>query len=112
MSRMTFRQLHRKVAPIVMLPLFVTVLTGVSYRISKDWFGLGRDRVHFLMTIHEGEYFGKTLEPVYVLLNGLGVLFMLATGMAMLASSIGKSGWWRSLQSRFARPQADDSSSG
>jgi hypothetical protein len=78
------RKLHSTLAPIVMLPLLVTVTTGVIYRLSKDWFGLTRDQVHFLMSIHEGEYLGATLEPFYVLLNGLGLLWMLGTGGAMV----------------------------
>lgn len=77
------RKLHRTLAPFVLLPLLITVTTGVGYRLSKDWFGLSRDQVHFLMTIHEGEYLGKTLEPFYVLLNGLGLLWMLTTGGIM-----------------------------
>ncbi len=82
------RQWHRTLAPIVMLPLLITVATGVTYRLSKDWFGLSRDQVHFLMSIHEGEYLGHTLEPFYVLLNGVGVLWMLATGGIMAWQSL------------------------
>ncbi|MGK7933075.1 MAG: PepSY domain-containing protein [Microcystaceae cyanobacterium] len=81
------REWHRTLAPIVMLPLLITVSTGVTYRLSKDWFGLSRDQVHFLMSIHEGEYLGHTLEPFYVLLNGLGVLWMLVTGGVMAFQS-------------------------
>ncbi|MEO1429866.1 MAG: PepSY domain-containing protein [Cyanobacteria bacterium J06633_8] len=84
MKKQLLRKLHLTIAPVVILPLLITVSTGVVYRISKDWFGLSRNQVHFLMVIHEGEYLGKTLEPVYVLLNGLGLLWMLATGGAML----------------------------
>jgi hypothetical protein len=72
-----FRRLHRIMAAIAMLPLLVTVFTGVIYRLAKSWFGLSRDQVHLLMSIHEGEYFGQTLEPIYVLLNGIGLLWML-----------------------------------
>ncbi|TVQ48118.1 MAG: PepSY domain-containing protein [Gloeocapsa sp. DLM2.Bin57] len=86
-----FRKWHRTLAPIVLLPLLVTVSTGVSYRLAKDWFGLPRDQVHFLMGIHEGEYLGKTLEPFYVLLNGLGLLWMLVTGGAMLWQNLRRS---------------------
>lgn len=82
------RKLHSTVAPIVMLPLLVTVTTGVTYRLSKDWFGLTRDQVHFLMVIHEGEYLGPHLEPFYVLLNGLGLLWMLVTGGVMVAKNL------------------------
>ncbi len=82
------RKLHGTIAPFVMLPLLVTVTTGVTYRLSKDWLGLTRDQVHFLMSLHEGEYLGPALEPFYVLLNGLGLLWMLATGGVMVAKNI------------------------
>ncbi len=84
----SIRKLHRTLAPIVLLPLLVTVTTGVTYRLSKDWFGMTRDQVHFLMTIHEGEYLGHTLEPFYVLLNGLGLVWMLVTGGIMVGQNI------------------------
>ena len=99
------RQLHKNIAPIVFLPLFITVLTGVSYRISKDWFGLSRDQVHFLMVIHEGEYFGKFLEPFYVLLNGLGLLWMLFTGGAMLVNSWKKAPWWQKITAKSSKSE-------
>ncbi|OIP69227.1 MAG: peptidase [Oscillatoriales cyanobacterium CG2_30_40_61] len=82
------RKWHRTLAPIVLLPLFVTVATGVFYRLGKSWLGLSSDQVHLLMSIHEGEYLGKTLEPVYVLLNGLGLLWMLVTGGIMVFQQI------------------------
>ena len=97
MKKQLLRKLHLTIAPVVILPLLITVSTGVIYRISKDWFGLSRNQVHFLMVIHEGEYFGKTLEPVYVLLNGLGLLWMLFTGGAMLFQNFKKS--WKSNKS-------------
>ncbi len=85
------RKWHSTLAPIVMLPLMMTVSTGVIYRLSKDWFGLSRDQVHFLMTIHEGEYLGHTLEPFYVLFNGLGVVWMLVTGGIMVFQNLKRS---------------------
>ena len=78
------RELHRRVAPIVLLPLLITVLSGVSYRLARDWFGFGRDQVHWLMVVHEGEWLGADLEPVVVLLNALGLLWMLFSGGALL----------------------------
>lgn len=94
-----FRKFHRTVAPFVLFPMFITVLTGVSYRLARNWFGLSREQAHFLMVIHEGEYFGQVLESVYVLLNGLGLLWMLITGGAMVWQNISKSQWFRRLTS-------------
>jgi hypothetical protein len=67
------RQAHAALAPLVVLPLLITV---------------GRDRAHLLMVLHEGEWLTRWLgsngETVYVLLNGLGLLWMLASGGALL----------------------------
>ena len=78
------RELHRTLAPWVLMPLLVTMTTGVSYRLARDWFGCSREQVHWLMVMHEGEWMGSSLEPVFVLLNALGLLWMLVTGASIL----------------------------
>ncbi|KKD36641.1 PepSY domain-containing protein [Limnoraphis robusta Tam1] len=104
MNLRTLRQFHRQLAPIIMLPFLITATTGVAYRLGKSWFGLSRDQVHFLMVIHEGEYLGKQLEPVYVLLNGLGLLLMLTTGIVMWGNSLSKTSWFKAM---FSRPKKE-----
>lgn len=83
-----WRELHRTLAPVVVLPLLLTVSTGLGYRLLRDWGGLGRDQAHVLMALHEGEWLqhwlGQGGETVYVLLNGLGLLWMLGTGCGLL----------------------------
>ena len=81
--KQALRKFHRIVAPIVFLPLFVTVITGVAYRLGRNWFGLSRDQAHILMAIHEAEYLGDNIKPFYVLLNGIGLMWMLVTGIVM-----------------------------
>lgn len=82
------RQAHASLAPLVLLPLLITVTTGLGYRLLRDWGGLDRDRAHLLMVLHEGEWlsrwFGSSGETVYVLLNGLGLLWMLVSGGVLL----------------------------
>ena len=82
------RELHGLLAPVVLLPLLLTVGTGLSYRVLRDWGGLGRDQAHWLMVLHDGEWLRRWLggngETGYVLLNALGLLWMLATGAALL----------------------------
>ena len=82
------RRLHAAVAPLVLLPLLLTVGTGIAYRMLRDWAGLGRDQAHLLMVLHEGEWLkplvGPQGETLYVVFNGLGLLWMLATGASML----------------------------
>jgi hypothetical protein len=83
----------------VFLPLLLTVITGVSYRLLRDWGGLSRDQAHVLMVLHEGEWlrrwFGPDGETVYVLLNALGLLWMLGSGGAMAWQTLRRS-WGKS----------------
>ena len=81
------RELHRSVAPFVLAPLLVTVFSGVCYRLARDWFGASRQQVHWLMVVHEGEWLGPQLEPVVVVLNGVGVLWLIVTGGSMVLQS-------------------------
>ena len=78
------RRWHARLAPVVLAPLLLTVLSGMAYRLLRDWGGFGRDQVHGLMKLHEGEWLGPRGESVYVLLNGLGLLWMLGSGALML----------------------------
>ena len=82
------RQFHKSLAPWVFLPLFLSSITGLFYRISKDLLGYSRDDVHWLMSIHEGEWLGENGELIYVILNSLGLIWMLVTGLQMFAKRI------------------------
>ena len=82
------RQFHKALAPWVFLPLFISSITGLLYRFSKDLLGYSREQVHWLMSLHEGEWLGDNGELIYVFLNALGVLWMLITGFQMFSKSI------------------------
>ena len=82
------RQFHKSLAPWVFLPLFISAITGLFYRISKDLLGYSRDEVHWLMSLHEGEWLGDNGELIYVILNSLGLIWMLATGFQMFSKKI------------------------
>jgi hypothetical protein len=76
----TFRKYHRSLAIIMALPLGLTILTGLGYTISEDWLhldGIGE----FLIGLHTGELLG--LEDVYPVLNGLGAIGLVVTGIVM-----------------------------
>ena len=81
---MNFRKLHRQIAPILFLPLLLSALTGIVYRIGRSWFGFSDELGESIMTIHEGKFLGKPLVPFYVLLVGLGLLGIVITGLTML----------------------------
>jgi uncharacterized iron-regulated membrane protein len=81
--KLSDRKLHRLLAPILFIPFGVSAITGVAYRLGRAWFGLSNDQAEILLTIHQGSYLGETLKPIYVLLVGVGLLAMLATGIQM-----------------------------
>ena len=82
------RQFHKALAPLVFLPLLLSTFTGLSYRVSKDILGFSRDEVHWLMSLHEGEWLGGNGELIYVFFNSLGLLWMLITGFQMFSKQI------------------------
>ena len=82
------RQFHKILAPWVFLPLFISAISGLLYRILKDLFGYSRDEVHWLMSLHEGEWLGDNGELIYVICNSLGLIWMLITGFQMFAKKI------------------------
>ncbi len=53
---MNLRKLHRQTAPILFIPLLLTALTGVAYRIGRSWFGLPKEFGNFMMLLHEGRF--------------------------------------------------------
>jgi hypothetical protein len=81
---MNLRKLHRQSAPILFIPLLLTALTGVVYRLGRSWFDIPDGFSDFLMMVHEGGFLGAPLVPFYVLLIGLGLLGMVVTGLAIL----------------------------
>ena len=82
------RQFHKALAPWIFLPLFISSITGLLYRVSKDLLGYSRDQVHWLMSLHEGEWLGDYGELIYVILNSLGLIWMLVTGFKMFSKKI------------------------
>lgn len=78
------RKLHRKIAPILFLPLLLSALTGLSYRVGMNWLGMSNALGNFILTIHAGGYLGEALAPIYILLVGFGLVGMIVTGLTML----------------------------
>ncbi len=77
-----FRKYHRWLALVILLPLTLTVITGMLTTISQEWpinIGLG---ANFLLKLHTGEIFG--LQAIYPILNGMGVIGLLVTGASMM----------------------------
>ncbi|PSB03466.1 peptidase [Merismopedia glauca] len=75
-----FRKYHRTLAIILMLPLLLTVITGVGYSIFDAWLQQ-QETAEFLLKIHTMDILH--LGKIYPLLNGLGLLGLLITGFTM-----------------------------
>ena len=76
-----FRKYHRTLAIILCLPLLFTVLTGMATTMIQEWsldLGVGRS---LILKLHTGEIFH--LQAVYPILNGLGLVGMIITGVSM-----------------------------
>lgn len=67
---------------IAFLPLFVSAITGIAYRLGRAWFALSSQQASILLRIHQGSYLGN-FKAVYVLLVGLSLLALLITGIQM-----------------------------
>ncbi|MGB7443050.1 MAG: peptidase [Coleofasciculaceae cyanobacterium] len=83
MEKRSLRKLHRQLAPILFIPFFLTATTGIIYRIGNSWFGMPAKYAKLMMYIHQGTFVGDQLKPIYVLLNGLGLIAMLVSGIVM-----------------------------
>lgn len=56
---MNLKKLHRKIAPIVFIPLMLSAVTGIAYRVGKSWFGLSKGFGNGMMMLHEGRFLGE-----------------------------------------------------
>ena len=75
-----FRKYHRTLAIILSLPILLTIITGVGYSIFDEWLELGQIG-QLMLQIHTMEILH--LEKIYPLLNGLGLIGLLITGLSM-----------------------------
>jgi hypothetical protein len=75
----TVRKYHRWIAIVICLPLAVTVITGMLASLPEALrLGIGRS---VFLKVHNGEILH--LEAIYPVLNGLGVLGLLVTGLSL-----------------------------
>ncbi len=81
------RNVHRTLALWIAIPLFVSLATGIAYRVGRAWFGMEKPMGDFILNIHSGGWMGHWLSALYVLLVGLGLLAMLGSGLKMALGS-------------------------
>ncbi len=82
-AKLALRVRHRVAAGILLLPLTASAITGLAYKFGEEFFHISDETQDVLMMIHQGSWLGKDFAPFYVLFVGLGLLFLLWTGMQM-----------------------------
>jgi uncharacterized iron-regulated membrane protein len=75
------RKLHRFLAPVMILPVLLTLITGSIYQMV-DLAGNGGD-FNWLLDLHKGHFGILNLEIIYPFLNALGLLTLTITGISM-----------------------------
>ena len=96
-SRVNLRTVHRTIGKVLFPFLTVTAVTGLTYRIGRNWFGMSKETGEVVRSIHEGSIVGKAFAPIYVLVVGLALLAMIGAGVSM---------WRRSARSAAASPRS------
>jgi hypothetical protein len=80
-NRARLRQLHTALVPFMVLPLLLTLTTGVLFQLA-----VASDRANdflWLLDLHRGTFGSVNLDFIYPLLNALGLLTLLITGVLM-----------------------------
>ncbi len=81
MYQARFRQLHRQLAPVMVLPVLLTLITGSLYQIAA--LAGKEDNFGWLLDWHKGHFGSLNIEAIYVFLNALGLLTMAITGFSL-----------------------------
>lgn len=89
-----FRQIHRLIAPVMLLPILLTLITGALYEVV-DLGGKGSD-FNWLLDLHKGDFGIINLDKIYPFLNALGLLVLATTGISL----------WLQTRRRPRRPSA------
>lgn len=84
-SNIRIRRLHRAFAPLMALPLLLTLITGCLYQLV-DLAGKG-DAFEWMLNLHKGHFGALNLEFIYPFLNALGLLTMLISGVSLWLQS-------------------------
>ncbi|NET34152.1 MAG: peptidase [Cyanothece sp. SIO1E1] len=77
---LALRRYHRQLAIMMCLPITLTVITGIAYPIFDQWFSIHQVS-KLMLKLHSGSILG--LEAIYPVLNGLGLVGLLVTGLNM-----------------------------
>ena len=77
-NKARLRQLHAWFAPIMIMPLLLTLITGSLFQVAMIS-GNSSDFI-WLLELHRGKFGQINLEMIYPFLNAFGLLMLLSTG--------------------------------
>lgn len=80
-QKLNVRRVHRFLAPIMVLPLLLTLVTGVSFQFAD--LAHQEEEFDWLLDLHKGHFGALNLDAIYPFLNALGLLFLIVTGFSM-----------------------------
>ena len=75
------RQLHTSLAPIMVLPLLLTLMTGVLFQIAE--LTENSNDYIWLLEWHTGKFGAIDLHKIYPFLNAAGLFTMIISGITM-----------------------------
>jgi uncharacterized iron-regulated membrane protein len=79
-NKAQIRKVHRILAPIMVAPLILSVITGSLYQIAL----LNQNfDYNWLIQAHKGNFGPVQLDRIYPFLNALGLLVMAVTGISI-----------------------------
>ena len=80
-NKVRTRKLHRMLAPIMVLPLLLTLITGSLFQMAVVS-GKTSEFI-WLLDLHRGKFGSINLDKIYPFLNAIGLLTLLITGIIM-----------------------------
>jgi hypothetical protein len=80
-NKARIRQLHFQLAPIMVFPLLLTLITGSLFQVAVVT-GKAEDFL-WLLEWHRGKFGRINLEIIYPFLNAFGLLMLAVTGVTM-----------------------------
>ena len=84
-NKTALRQLHYEIAPIMIFPLLLTVITGTLFQVAVVTGNA--DNFIWLLELHRGKFGRINLEMIYPFLNGFGLLMLGVTGVIMWSNT-------------------------
>jgi hypothetical protein len=81
MNKAQIRRLHSAIAPFMIVPVLLTLITGTLFQFAML---MGNaEGFLWLLDLHRGKFGQINLEMVYPFLNALGLLALAITGISM-----------------------------